>query len=58
MDLLGYFRQETGNQNTARRKSVHGIERRYATAVLLGWLPSSLNSTDIAEEVILSYWMF
>jgi hypothetical protein len=42
MDLLGYFRQETGNQKAAHRENAHGAERRNAPALLLARLPSSL----------------
>jgi hypothetical protein len=41
MDLLGYLRQETGNEKTACRKSALGAERGNATAVLLAWLSAS-----------------
>ncbi len=46
MDLLGYLRQEAGNQKAARREGAHGTERRNAQALLLARLPSSLKQSE------------
>jgi hypothetical protein len=43
VDLLDHLRQEAGDQEAARRKGVLGAERRNAAALLLAWLPASLN---------------
>jgi hypothetical protein len=40
MDLLGYLREEAGNQKATCREGVHGTERRHAQALLLARLPS------------------
>jgi len=47
MDLLGYFRQEAGNQKTARREGVLGAKRGHAPALLLARLPSSLKRSEM-----------
>ena len=50
MDLLGHVSQAAGNQKTACREGVLGIEGRNAQALLLARLPSSLKRSQAASE--------
>jgi hypothetical protein len=54
MDLLGYLREEAGNQDAAYRQGVLGAERRHAQAVLLARLPSPLMESETSRSLLIA----
>jgi hypothetical protein len=57
MDLLGYLREEAGDQDTAYRQGVLGAERRNAEALLLARLPSPLMESETPQSLLIALAM-
>ena len=50
MDLLGYIRQEVGDEKRAHTASAHRTHGRHASALLLGGLHSSMKQTQVKQN--------